>query len=89
MMLDKKLFWIKIVFPGVFAGKMLEDIRIGINMIPVENKLLRQSTFILDDTFGVIPLKTAVSEYLLDVHSVRNGKGEPYHELLVWKVWTG
>lgn len=89
MMLDKKLFWIKIVFPGVFAGKMLEDIRIGINMIPVENKLLRQSTFILDDTFGVIPLKTAVSEYLLDIHSVRNGKGEPYHELLYGKSGQG
>lgn len=79
--LKEQMVWIKIVFPSHFTNEILEDLHIGINVVPVENKQLQEFATTIEDTFGVIPLMTGPNEYLLSVHSVKDSKGQLYHEL--------
>lgn len=76
------LVWIKIQFPSNFKNEILEDIQLGINIVPVENKNLCEKNMDVDDLFGLIPLTTENNEHLLSVYSVTNAKGHPFHELL-------
>jgi len=79
--IKERMIWIKIVFPSHFISEILEDLHIGINVVPVENKQLQEFIMTIEDTFGVIPLMTGPNEYLLSVHSVKDSKGQLYHEL--------
>lgn len=81
-MMDTPLLWFKVQFPSNFKSEILEDIQLGINIVPVENKKLYEKNVDIDDLFGLIPLTTEENEHLLSVHSVTNSKGEPFHELL-------
>lgn len=80
--LNTPLLWIKVQFPSNFKREILEDIQLGINVVPVENKKLYEKSIEVNDLFGLIPLTTEDNEHLLSVYSVSNTKGEPYHELL-------
>ena len=79
--MQEKLVWVKIVFPAHFTPEILEELHAGINIVPVENKLLHEQTTSLEDTFRVIPLRTGNYESLLSVHSVKDSDGKSYHEL--------
>lgn len=81
-MIDTPLLWFKVQFPSNFKSNILEDIQLGINIIPVENKKLYEKNVDVDDLFGLIPLTTDENEHLLSVYSVTNAKGQPFHELL-------
>lgn len=81
-MMNSPLLWIKVQFPSNFKSQILEDIQLGINIIPVENKKLYEKNVDVDDLFGLVPLTTEDNEHLLSVYSVTNAKGQPYHELL-------
>lgn len=81
-MMDTPLLWFKVQFPSNFKSEILEDIQLGINIIPVENKKLYEKNVDVNDLFGLIPLTTEENEHLLSVYSVTNSKGEPFHELL-------
>lgn len=79
--LKEPMIWIKIIFPSHFTSEILENLHIGINVVPVENKQLQECVMTIEDTFSVIPLMTGPNEYLLSVHSVKDIKGQLYHEL--------
>lgn len=80
--MQDKLVWIKIQFPAHFTAEVMDELQAGINIVPVENKLLREQVTTLEDTFRVIPLRTDNYESLLSVHSVKDSDGKSYHELL-------
>lgn len=80
--MQDKLVWIKIQFPAHFTAEIMDELQAGINIVPVENKLLREQVTTLEDTFRVIPLRTDNYESLLSVHSVKDSDGKSYHELL-------
>lgn len=80
--MQDKLLWIKIQFPAHFTAEVMDELQAGINIVPVENKLLREQVTTLEDTFRVIPLRTDNYESLLSVHSVKDSDGKSYHELL-------
>lgn len=80
--MQDKLLWIKIQFPAHFTAEVMDELQAGINIIPVENKLLREQVTTLEDTFRVIPLRTDNYESLLSVHSVKDSDGKSYHEFL-------
>lgn len=59
--MQEKLVWVKIVFPAHFTPEILEELHAGINIVPVENKLLHEQTTSLEDTFRVIPCVPAIT----------------------------
>lgn len=79
--LHGSIIWVKAVFPSHFTSEILEDLHVGINVVPVENKQLQELVMTIEDTLGVIPLMTGPKEYLLSVHSVNDSNGQRYHEL--------
>lgn len=80
--MQDRLVWLKIQFPAHFTAEVMDELQAGINIVPVENKLLREQVSTLEDTFRVIPLRTENHESLLSVHSVKDSDGKSYHELL-------
>lgn len=78
--MQEKLVWVKIVFPPISPGNP-EELHAGINIVPVENKLLHEQTTSLEDTFSGDSLRTGNYESLLSVHSVKDSDGKSYHEL--------
>ena len=80
--MQDKLVWIKIQFPAHFTAEVMDELQAGINIVPVENKLLSEQVTSLEDTFRVIPLRTDNYDSLLSVHSVKDSDGKSYHELL-------
>lgn len=77
-----RLIWVKVSFPAHFTPDILEDLHVGVNVVPVENKLLHEQNTNIEDTFRVIPLRTGKSESLLAVHSVKDSNGKNYYELM-------
>lgn len=71
-----RLIWVKVSFPAHFTPDTLEDLHVGVNVVPVENKLLHEQNTNIEDTFRVIPLRTGKSESLLAVHSVKDSNGK-------------
>lgn len=80
--MQERLVWIKIQFPAHFTPDVLDGLHAGLNIVPVENKLLHEQVTSIEDTFRVIPLRTGNHESLLSVHSVKDSDGKSYHELL-------
>lgn len=80
--MQDRLVWMKVQFPAHFTPEVLDELHVGTNIVPVENKLLHEQATTLEDTFRVIPLRTGNYESLLSVHSVKDSDGKNYHELL-------
>lgn len=83
------LLWLKIKFPSNFKEDILEDLQAGINIVPVENKKLYGRDADVKETYGLIPLVADDNEHLLSVYSVRDEKGEEFHELSYNKSQEG
>lgn len=77
----EELIWAQILFPPHFTDNILREVLVGINVVPIENKILHEQSVAIGDTFGVIPLQTGNHEHLLSIHSVRDADGQYYHEL--------
>jgi len=80
--MQEKLVWVEIQFPAHFTPTVLEELHVGLNIVPVENKQLHEQVTAIEDTFRVIPLHTGSHESLLSVHSVKDSDGKAYHERL-------
>lgn len=78
----EEMVWMQVMFPPHFTSEVLEEIQVGTNVVPVENKQLHEHSVAIGDTFGVIPLQTGNHEFLLSVHSVKDTDGRLYHDLL-------
>lgn len=75
------LIWIRIDFPPIFSGFVLEQCTIYPNSFPiVQKKLIRQETK-LDELKNIIPLKARNNEHFLSVQSVCDSSGRYYYEL--------
>lgn len=75
------LIWIRIDFPPIFSGFVLEQCTIHPNSFPiVQKKLIRQETK-LDKLKNIIPIKVRSNEHFLSVQSVCDSSGRYYYEL--------
>lgn len=78
--LDLPLLWIRVHFPPVFSGPVLEQCIIHINSFPIVQKNLRQQETKLDELKNIIPLKVSDNEHFLSVQSVCDSSGRNYYE---------
>lgn len=74
----ENLFWIEIEFPPHFSPKVLSEIQIGINTVPVVNKELHVATTDTRKAFGVIPLCSNEQESFLGIAEVTDSDGNTY-----------
>lgn len=74
----EELYWIEIDFPPHFSPKVLSEIQIGINAIPVVNKELHIVTTDTRKAFGVIPLYSNEHESFLGIADVTDVDGNAY-----------
>ena len=65
--LNKKLLWIKIVFPTALQQESLDDVQVLANCFPVMNRQLNDLKYRLKGGSNIIPLKTDGLEQFLSV----------------------
>ena len=68
--LNKKLLWLKIVFPAAIQQGSLDDVYVYTNTFPVMNRQLNDLKYRLKGGSNIIPLKTTGLEQFLSVRSL-------------------
>ncbi|MEO8770643.1 MAG: hypothetical protein ABI402_11175 [Ferruginibacter sp.] len=68
--LNKKLLWIKIVFPAAIQQESLDELYVYTNSFPVMNRQLNDLKYRLKGGSNIIPLKTNGVEQFLSVRSL-------------------
>jgi len=76
--IQKKLFWIKIVFPGSLSGEVIENLSCSINSFPVINRRFNEFTYRLQPQFNIIPLG-ADADHFFSIQGVKTTDGSQYN----------
>ncbi len=75
------LIWIKVQFPPALPSEILEQLQVGINLLPVSNLSLRSTSQKMADVSIFLPLDIDKNEYFVEIDSVKDSSGRNY-ELL-------
>jgi len=68
--LNKKLLWIKIIFPAALKQESLDEVYVYTNTFPVMNRQLNDMRYRLKKGSNIIPLKITGQEQFLSVRSL-------------------
>ncbi len=79
---DKKLFWIKIVFPVAFVKEELEKISVSLNTFPIVNRKFSYRQHNLKRNGKIISLSSLEQEYFLNTESLIDDNGIVYKSAL-------
>ena len=76
--IQKKLFWIKVVFPASLSGDVIENLSCSINSFPVINRRFNEFTYRLQPQFNIIPLG-ADADHFFSIQGVKTTDGSKYN----------
>lgn len=79
--IDKKVRWLKVVFPAAINQEMLNELHIYINAFPVVNKRLSQIKHRLKIMNNIIPIKTVETDQMLAIENLKDNHGNSYNEI--------
>ena len=79
--IDKKVRWLKVVFPAAINQEMLNELHIYINAFPVVNKRLSQIKHRLKIMNNIIPIKTVETDQMLAIENLKDNQGNSYNEI--------
>jgi hypothetical protein len=79
--IDKKVRWLKVIFPAAINQEMLNELHIYINAFPVVNKRLTQIKHRLKIMNNIIPIKTEESDQMLAIENLKDNHGNSYNEI--------
>ena len=75
--IQKKMFWIKVVFPGSLPNDVIENLSCSINAFPVINRRFNEFTYRLQPQFNIIPLG-AESDHFFTMNGIKTTDGSKY-----------
>ena len=75
------LYWFRVDFPSNFTPDCLEELKVSINAVVVQNKRLNEKIASVNDLTAVVPLTTSEQEYFFSVDSVMDAQNRLYTEI--------
>lgn len=75
------LYWFRVDLPSNFTPDCLEELKVSINAIVVQNKRLNEKITAVNELSAVIPLTTGEQEHFFSVASVTDALNRPYTEI--------
>lgn len=75
------LYWFRVDFPSNFTPDCLEELKVSINAVVVQNKRLNEKIANVNDLTAVVPLTTSEQEYFFSVDSVMDTQNRLYTEI--------
>lgn len=72
-----EVLWLKIQFPEVVIGEVLENVMFYINAIPVVNKKFNSTAQKVDPFINYVPLSS--NDIFLDLDTISDSRGHIYH----------
>lgn len=75
------LYWFRVDFPSNFTPDCLEELKVSINAVVVQNKRLNEKIASVNDLTAVVPLTTSEQEYFFSVDSVMDTQNRLYTEI--------
>lgn len=75
------LYWFRVDLPSNFTPDCLEELKVSINAVVVQNKRLNEKIASVNDLTAVVPLTTSEQEYFFSVESVMDAQNRLYTEI--------
>lgn len=75
------LYWFKVEFPASFTPSVLEELKVCINAVIIQNKRLNHELANINELTTLIPLPTSEKEYFYSIQSVTDILDRTYTEL--------
>ncbi len=78
----KPLLWLKVEFPPLFTGNIIDEMTVNINAFPVANKYIERLGYSINELSTVVPLMKAENEFFIAINSVTDSSGNQYSEYI-------